>query len=171
MRMGRAFCSIVLMTPRYPMADPVSAEMSATFSREQSENAFRAALNLFVGRGRRYSSKQVQIGTGVSHRVIDCFRSYEHGHPDYRPLHMGVQMSLIAFLGPDFTSEWIKLAGQVAFDKPEGIDHDEVEDAAREFLATKGRAHHPDSPGGREISDCERDELDGKVAQLRAVAP
>lgn len=151
------------------MSDAQAAEMSQIISREQSENAFRTALNLFVGRGRRFSSKQVQLGCGVSHRVIDCFRSYEHGHPDYRPLHMGAQMSIMRFLGPEFTSEWIKLAGQVAFHKPDGIDHDEVEDAARDFLAAKGKAHHPDSPGGREIAECEQDELDDKVAVLRAV--
>jgi len=151
------------------MSETQAAELFPIISREQSENAFRAALNLFVGRGRRYSSKEVQIGTGVSHRLIDCCRSYPSGHPDHRPMHMGAQMSLMAFLGPEFTSEWIKLAGQVAFHKPEGIDHDEVEEAARDFLAAKGKAHHPDSPGGREIAECEQDDLDDKVAVLRAV--
>lgn len=101
------------------MSDVQAAEMFPIISREQSENAFRAALNLFVGRGRRYNSKQVQTGTGISHRVIDCFRSYEYGHPDYRPLHMGAQLSIMAFLGPEFTSEWVKLADQGAFALPE----------------------------------------------------
>lgn len=101
------------------MSDHPSADLIPTISREQSENAFRAALNLFVGRRGRYTSKQVQIATGVSHRLIDSFRSYEHGHPDYRPLHMGAQMSIIAFLGPDFTSEWLKIADQGAYDLPE----------------------------------------------------
>lgn len=53
---------------------------------------------------------------------------------------------------------------------PEEIDHDAIEDIARDFLATKGKAHHPQSPGGREISDCERAALNGKVAYLQAVA-
>lgn len=101
------------------MSDVQAAEMSPIISREQSENGFRAALNLFVGRGRRYNSKQVQIGTGISHRLIDCFRSYPSGHPDHRPLHMGAQMSIMRFLGPEFTSEWIKLADQGAYALPE----------------------------------------------------
>jgi hypothetical protein len=156
------------MKRRIAVAEDRSAELLPIVSREQSENAFRAALNLFIGRGRRYSSKEVQIATGVSHRIIDCFRSYPLGHVDYRALNMGMQMSIIAFLGPDFTSEWILLAGQVAFHKPEGLDHDAIEEAARDLLGCKGKAHHPDSPGGREIASCELEELDAKVVALRA---
>lgn len=53
---------------------------------------------------------------------------------------------------------------------PDGLDHDEIEKAARDFLACKGEAHHPDSPGGREISDCEHAALTGRAVRLRAVA-
>ncbi|WP_375272072.1 hypothetical protein [Sphingomonas sp.] len=52
----------------------------------------------------------------------------------------------------------------------EGLDHDEIERQCRDFLATKGEAHRPDSPGGREISDCERVALDGKVVAMRGRA-
>lgn len=50
---------------------------------------------------------------------------------------------------------------------PSAIDHDDVERACRDFLATKGEAHHPDSPAGRDIADCEGRTLDCKVIQLR----
>ncbi len=53
---------------------------------------------------------------------------------------------------------------------PDGLDLDEVEKASREFLAAKGEAHHPDSPGGRELADCEVVTLNRKAAKLRAVA-
>lgn len=53
---------------------------------------------------------------------------------------------------------------------PDGVDHDEVEKACRDILASKGRAHHPDSPAGREISECESVELARKTAALVAVA-
>ncbi len=53
----------------------------------------------------------------------------------------------------------------------EGLDHDTIEDLCRNYVATKARAHHKDSPAGREISDCEREALNvaylplkGKVA-------
>lgn len=53
---------------------------------------------------------------------------------------------------------------------PEAIDHDEIETIAREYLAQKGKAHHPLSPAGREISDCEDVTLRRCATQLKAVA-
>lgn len=49
---------------------------------------------------------------------------------------------------------------------PEGVNHDELADAMADYLHTKNAAHHPESPAGREISDCERAMLDGKVVHL-----
>lgn len=53
----------------------------------------------------------------------------------------------------------------------EGLDHDKIEDLCADYMATKAKAHHKDSPAGREISDCEREALNvaylplqGKVA-------
>lgn len=53
---------------------------------------------------------------------------------------------------------------------PDGIDHDELEKACRDFLATKGAAHHPTSPAGRDLSPGESEALNEKAAQLRVVA-
>tara|TARA_B100001057_G_scaffold454218_1_gene499816 strand:- start:612 stop:1019 length:408 start_codon:yes stop_codon:yes gene_type:complete len=53
---------------------------------------------------------------------------------------------------------------------PQGIDHDDIEEAYREYLNAKAAAHHKDSPAGREISDCERVTLDTKVTALRGAA-
>lgn len=53
---------------------------------------------------------------------------------------------------------------------PESVDHDAFEDMCREFLATKGAAHHPESPAGRELAQCEIEALDSKVVQITAVA-
>lgn len=50
---------------------------------------------------------------------------------------------------------------------PAGVDHDEFEMGCRDYLATKGMAHRPDSPAGRDISACEDDAL--RVARLRVV--
>ena len=53
----------------------------------------------------------------------------------------------------------------------ESLDHDTIEDLCRDYVATKAKAHHKDSPAGRELSDCEKDALNvaylplcGKVA-------
>lgn len=51
---------------------------------------------------------------------------------------------------------------------PEEINHDEIADIMGEYLATKQHAHHPLSPAGREISDCEDNVLDGKFTQVKS---
>ena len=101
------------------MSEQDAADFEPLISREQAENAFRAALNLFIGRGRQYSTVQVAKATGVAKRKIECFRSYTLGHPDYRPLDDGDKLSITAFLGARFTNEWLTLAGQGAFDLPD----------------------------------------------------
>lgn len=53
---------------------------------------------------------------------------------------------------------------------PEEVDHDELETVCRDYLAAKGKAHHPESPSGREISECEDTVLDLHAARLRVVA-
>lgn len=164
-----SFLIFVSIRRSYPVVDQSSADLPLLVSREQGENAFADAMRLYVGRGRRYSVKQLSNGTGVKDRLIECAMCAS-GTVDFRPLNMGAQLSIMKFLGPDFTSEWIKLAGQVAFHKPEGVDLDEVEARAREVLACKGAAHHPESPAGRELSACEVAELHTRVAHLRAVA-
>lgn len=43
---------------------------------------------------------------------------------------------------------------------PEGVDYDEFADGCHAYLARKSKAHCPDSPAGRELSDCEKADLD-----------
>lgn len=42
---------------------------------------------------------------------------------------------------------------------PEDIDHDRLAEAMADYLSVKQHAHHPDSPGGREIAPCEDEKL------------
>lgn len=51
---------------------------------------------------------------------------------------------------------------------PEGIDHDAASEAMRDYLAQKDAAHHPASPGGREIAPEEDRSLTMKLAAVRA---
>ena len=89
-----------------------SADFEGLISREQAENAFRDALCLFVGRGRRYSVEQLAKGSRVHRRKIEPFKSYKLGHVDYRPLDFGDILSITAFLGAEFTNEYLKLSAQ-----------------------------------------------------------
>lgn len=45
-------------------------------------------------------------------------------------------------------------------------DYDEFAEGCREFNAEKDRAHHPESPAGREISDCEAHRLRSKIVHM-----
>ncbi|WP_103729010.1 hypothetical protein [Novosphingobium sp. HII-3] len=71
---------------------------------------------------------------------------------------------------PDDLLSILLPSGRMIVRVPEELDHDELEAACREYLAAKGRAHHPESPGKREIADCENHELTKKAVRLVAVA-
>lgn len=72
---------------------------------------------------------------------------------------------LAPFLSRLFEPEEYALVGYST-----GSDHDELADRCRDWLREKDHAHHPDSPGGREIADCEDAKLRGGRAHLKAVA-
>lgn len=95
-----------------------SAELTLLISRSAANSAFRDALRLFVGRGRRYSVKQLSLGTGISVRMIESFMapvdSTEFRKPDLEEV-----LSLASFFGSDFTSELIAPTRQGAFDIPD----------------------------------------------------
>jgi hypothetical protein len=101
------------------VSDAASANYSLLISRERSANAIRHGLRLFVGRGRRYSVKELSNATGVKDRVIECAMC-EPESVDWRALPTEALLSLACFLGADFTNTWIGLAQQGAFDLPEG---------------------------------------------------
>ena len=51
---------------------------------------------------------------------------------------------------------------------PDGVDYDAFAEGCHAFLKCKSDAHHPASPGGREIVDCEKGPLNANVARIRA---
>lgn len=95
-----------------------SAENSALISRSAANSIFREAIRLFVGRGRRFSVKQVSIGTGVSVRMIESFMapvdSTDFRKPDFEEV-----LTFASFFGADFTAELLLPIRQGAFDIPE----------------------------------------------------
>lgn len=103
------------------MAVNDTANFASLVSREQAWNKFGSALRLYVGRGRRYSVKQLANGAGIKDRVIECVMCAPDSI-DFRPMPLEAVLSIAMFLGSDFTNEWLHLAGQGAFDLPEGDD-------------------------------------------------
>jgi transcriptional regulator with XRE-family HTH domain len=49
---------------------------------------------------------------------------------------------------------------------PEGLDYDEFSAGCRAFIDAKEQAHHPESPAGRDLSECEQEKLRGIVVHL-----
>lgn len=97
--------------------------MQPLVSREHVGNVIGNAIRLYVGRGRRYSVKQLSNATGVKDRVIECAMT-DAGSMDYRPLALEALLSIASFLGSDFTSEVLGVVGQGAFDLPDDGDPD-----------------------------------------------
>jgi hypothetical protein len=56
--------------------------------------------------------------------------------------------------------------GQAIVAVPDEVDHDQLADAVAEYLAVKNAAHGPESPAGRDISDCEKQKLNTTVVHL-----
>lgn len=122
----------------------------------------RAQQDMFREADRRgITVKAIHFDTGISQ---DTIRSWVRGE---------AVMSIAGLFGlvgviPDDLLSMLLPERHAIVRLPDGIDHDDFEDRCRDFLGTKGHAHHPDSPAGREISDCEKDVLDRKVVALRA---
>lgn len=95
-----------------------SAENSSLVSRSAANTIFRDAVRLFVGRGRRFSVKQVSIGTGISIRMIESFMAPVDS-TDFRKPDLEEVLTLASFFGSDFTTELVSPIRQGAFDMPE----------------------------------------------------
>lgn len=158
------------------MSDNSAAEFTLLVSREHAENKLADAIRLFVGARRRFSVEQLAKGIGLppnskgKHgKPIYDFISYPSGHPDHRPLHLGIVLSITKFLGPEFTNEWLALAEQNAADAGP-LDHEVIATKAIDYLSTKTAFHHPESECGPAIGPTEEETLDSKVVMFARVA-
>ena len=119
-------------------------------SRSAQALALSQSLRLFVGRGRRYSYKEVQRGAGIPARMLECYRQ-EPDHEDWRPIKPEELASLYLFLGPDFTTDYLeRVAKQGAYWIPDGdgakhdIAADLSESAAKVVRAATANDSAPD---------------------------
>lgn len=150
------------------MADEFAANFPPLVSREQDGNAIARALNLFIGRGRQFTVKEVANATGVKDRMIECARLYAD-NIYHRPLPDWALLSMMKFLGPAFTSAALAPTEQVAGYEGE-VNHDTLAGSALDYASEHARARHPDSPGGVEITPEEDATLDCKADRLRAIS-
>lgn len=117
---------------------------------------------------RGISIKAVQLDGGwdSSSTVLSYFPEDTHAQPAVMSVAALYRLLDTGALPADLLSLMLPPGFQIVR-APEAIDHDDVEDMFRDYLAAKGKAHHPDSEAGREIGPGEQDKLDGKVVQIR----
>lgn len=126
----------------------VKTTQKTVFAKEQERRPLKA---IAIDSGLGYTTVQSHAG-GHACMSLACFNHYIEG---------GVSPELLSLLLPD-GFQIIKAA--------EAIDHDELAAKMHDWLQTKSQAHCPNSPAGRELSECEQATLNGKAASLKAVA-
>jgi len=136
------------------------------------------ASNITIVRDRQLAIRRELDRRGISLKAI----AYDAGIPyptllsyfpcDDREPHLisgAAIYSLCGVLPHDLISLLLPDGFQVVR-APEDVDHDQLADAMADYLAAKQHAHHPDSPDGREIAECEDDELCTRLAAVKAAA-
>jgi hypothetical protein len=102
--------------------DPTSANIRSLVSRNAFHRAIADALGLYVGRGRRYSVRELSEATGVPERQLECAKIDPEGAQaeDWRPLKAEELASLTKFLGVSFASAFLAPCGLGAFELMDG---------------------------------------------------
>lgn len=108
--------------------------------------------------------KIVAADSGLSPSTL---ASYFPADPAIDPAQMptGALFALVGVLPDDLTSLMLPAGVQIVR-VPEDVDHDEAAQAMHDYLAAKSAAHHPDSPGGRDIAPCEDAKLRNKLTAV-----
>lgn len=110
--------------------------------------------------------KVIAADSGIKYETL---LTYFPAHKDKQPVQIpgSAIFALTGHLPPAILSMLLP-TGHLIVQAPEEIDHDQVAEAMREYLAEKDHAHHPESPAGRDIADCEDNVLRVKFAQVSA---
>jgi hypothetical protein len=127
--------------------------------------ARQAAIRRELDR-RQVAMKVVSQDSGIPYSTL---LTYFPADGDKQPAQIpgSAIYALAAVMPTDLTSLLLPDGFQVVR-APEEINHDEIAEVMAEYLATKQHAHHPESPLGREISQCEDNVLDGKFTQVKS---
>jgi hypothetical protein len=105
----------VASAPHAANFDGPDARSPLLVSRNCLGEKLRDALHLHVGRGRRYSVRELSDATGVPERCIEAAKC-QPDDPEYRPLKVEDLASLAKFLGAPFASAFLEPCGLGAFE-------------------------------------------------------
>lgn len=128
--------------------------------RETQERIFR------ICKGNGITLQAISLDSGIPYSTL---RTYAGNNGQTAIMGMDALYQLVGVV-PDELLSLLLPEGRAVIRVPDDIDHDAMEEMCRDYLAAKGAAHASASPGGREISDCERAVLDTKVVALREAA-
>jgi hypothetical protein len=117
--------------------------------------------------GRGFHLKAVASKSGIEYGTLLTYFPGGEREPAVIPMSAVYALAEARALPTDILSMLMPI-GFAVVEVPEGVDFDDIEEACRELLATKGAAHHPESEAGREIGPGEEAELATKVVQIRA---
>ena len=123
---------------------------------QRQQDMFLEAAN------RGHTQKAIHYATKLSLSVIGQYARGETAlsGPSIMKLQKTLGEQLISMLFDDNLQ---------LVDAPAEMNHDAVVQAAHDYMTAKSAAHHPDSPGGRDIAPCEDAALREKGAKLSAV--
>jgi hypothetical protein len=118
---------------------------------------------------RGISLKGVAYDSGIPYDTLISYFPAEGGEREAAVMSAASMFALCDAVPDDILSLLLP-DGRLIVRVPEAVDHDEIAEACREYLAAKDHAHHPESPAQRDISPCEDAALRAKVVPLRGVA-
>jgi hypothetical protein len=94
---------------------PPAADLIPVIPRNLSYDRLTSALNLFCGRGRRYSVQELSKATGVPERIIEAAK-YQSHQAEFRPLRFDHLQSMNNFLRVPFVSHYLEQVGLGAYE-------------------------------------------------------
>ena len=106
--------------------------------------------------------KAISLDSGIPYSTL---RSYAGNNGETAEMPVSALYKLVGVI-PDELLSLLLPEGRAIVSVPANLDHDEIAEAVQDYLHAKHAAHHPESPAGRDIADCERELLDAKVVQL-----
>jgi hypothetical protein len=124
----------------------------------------QAAIRREIDR-RGIALKAVEQDSGIPYPTLLSYFPGGEREPSVIPMSAVYALADGRALPTDMLSLLLP-AGMALVEVPEDLDFDNLADRFTDFLHEKNAAHHPASPAGTDISDCEREKLSSKVVHL-----
>jgi hypothetical protein len=109
------------------------------------------------------SLKTISLESGIPYNTI---RAYAAHNGEQAMMPIAALLKLVGVLPDELLSHLLEPVGRIIDRPSEDGDHDATVQNCIDFVTRKQRAHHPESPAGVEIADCEDQDLRKSKARL-----